>query len=70
MKKIFINISILLVVFQLNSQSRGLSGGSSSSLSSMSDLTASKLYSGGDIFVLEKLKKNNNIDALDVIFFN
>ena len=43
MKKILINISILLVVFQLNSQSRGLSGGSSSSLSSMSDLTASKL---------------------------
>ena len=64
MKKILINISILLVVFQLNSQSRGLSGGSSSSLSSMSDLTASKLYSGGDIFVLEKMKKNNNIDAV------
>ena len=54
MKKILINISILLVVIHLNSQSKGLSGDSSSSLSSMSDLTASKLYSGGDIYVIKK----------------
>ena len=34
-------------------------------ISSMSDLTEDKILRGGDIFVIEKLKKNsNNIDAV------